>query len=159
MTSVTVRQAVPEDDLDVLSVTRAAIREDAGDAYSPAQVAAWAPGIAELDDYESALRRETYLVLVAEVDDAVVGYAVLNVAEGSLLSLYIRPGRDGAGIGSTLLGHIESSARMSGVESLDLLASRNAVGFYEANGYERRGTVDREIHGETLTFVRMETDL
>lgn len=159
MPSVTVRQAATTDNVDVVAVKRDAIRDGAGDAYSAAQVAAWTPGEAELADYETALDDDRYLVLVAEVDERVVGFGVLNVENGSLLALYIEPERRGTGIGSTLLGHIESSARMNGADALDLLASRNAVGFYEDSGYERDGTVRREIDGETLEFVAMEKEL
>lgn len=159
MPSVTVRQAAASDNLDVLSVKRAAIRDDGGESYSAEQVAAWSPGIDELDEFESALGSDQYLVLVAEVGDAVAGFGVLDVDGGSLLSLYIQPRHRGTGIGSTLLGQIETTAKFDGTTTLDLLAARNAVGFYEARGYERTGAVEREIDGETLTFVGMEKRL
>lgn len=159
MQPVRVRQATATDNLDVVSVKRAAIRAEAGDAYSAEQIAAWTPGAAEFEDYEAALGSDQYLVLVAENDEQVVGFGVLDVESGSLLALYIEPDERGTGIGSTLLGHIETSARMNGADTLDLLASRNAVGFYEDNGYERSRTVEREIDGECLEFVAMAAEL
>lgn len=159
MAPVSVRQARATDDLDVVSVKRAAIEASAGESYSADQVAAWTPGNEELDDYGEALESSQYLVLVAEIGDAVVGFGVLDVASGSLLALYIQPRQRGTGIGSTLLGHVETSASMNGADALDLLASRNAVGFYERQGYERAGAVERDIDGESLTFVRMEKSL
>jgi len=159
MPSVSVRQARPRDNLDVMTVKRAAIRDGAGEDYSAEQVAAWTPGTDELHDYESALGSDRFLVLVAEIGSAVVGFAVLNLESGSLLALYIQPGQRGTGIGSTLLGHVETSAGMSGADSVDLLASRNAVGFYESHGYDSLEAVEREIHGETIPFVSMEKEL
>jgi len=159
MSSVTVRQATTTDNLDVVSVKRAAIRADGHDSYSADQVAAWAPDADELDDYENALGDDTYHVLVAEVDDEVVGFGVLNVETGALLALYIQPDHRGTGIGSRLLGQIETTAKFGGADTLELLASRNAVSFYADRGYERTDRVERDIDGETLTFVAMETDL
>ena len=159
MPSVSVRQARATDNLDVMTVKRAAIQDGAGEDYSADQVAAWTPGTDELHDYEAALESEKFLVLVAEIGEAVVGFAVLNLESGSLLSLYIQPGQRGTGIGSTLLGHVETSAAMNGADTLDLLASRNAVSFYESHGYEQLERVEREIDGETIPFVSMATDL
>jgi putative acetyltransferase len=142
-----------------MTVKRAAIQDGAGDDYSADQVAAWAPGADQIHDYEAVLEDDEYLVLVAEIGDAVVGFGILDVESGSLLSLYIQPGQGGTGIGSTLLGHIETSASMNGADTLDLLASHNAVGFYESHGYEQVETVEREIGGEAISFVRMEKAL
>jgi ribosomal protein S18 acetylase RimI-like enzyme len=159
MPGVSVRQATAADDLDVVSVKRAAIRDGTGDAYAAEQVAAWAPGDEEREDYAAAVESDRYMVLVAEIGEDVVGFGVLNVEDGSLLALYIEPARRGTGIGSTLLGHIETSASMYGADSLDLLASHNAVGFYADQGYEQSGTVERDIDGESLEFVKMEKAL
>jgi len=159
MASVSVRQASADDNLDVMSVKRAAIQDGADESYSADQVAAWTPGTDELHDYEAALENDQFLVLVAEIGAAVVGFAILDVESGALLALYIQPGQHGTGIGSTLLGHVETSASMNGADTVDLLASHNAVGFYERHGYERGETVEREIGGETMPFVTMEKGL
>lgn len=159
MPPVTVRQARAADDLDVVSVKRAAIEADAGATYSADQVAAWSPGNAELEDYGTALEDDRFLILVAELGDAVVGFGVLNVESGALLALYVQPRLRGTGIGSTLLAHIEGSAQMNGAITLDLLAATNAVTFYDDHGYERTGTVEREIDGESLDFVAMAKEL
>jgi putative acetyltransferase len=159
MSSVTVRQATTTDNLDVVSVKRAAIRADGRDSYSADQVAAWAPDADELDNYEQALGDDTYHVLVAESAEEIVGFGVLNVETGALLALYIQPDQRGTGIGSRLLGQIETTAKLNGADTLDLLASRNAVSFYAEQGYELGETVERDIDGETLTFVAMETAL
>jgi putative acetyltransferase len=158
-TQVTVRQARAGDDVDLLSVAEAAIRDGAQESYSPAEVAAWAPGLDDIGEYESALESDEYLVLVAELGDAIVGYGVLQVEHGSLLALYVDPTAGDGGVGSTLLGNIETSARFNGATSLDLLAARNSVGFYERHGYQRGETVERKIDGEALTFVEMSTSL
>ncbi|MFB6087478.1 MAG: N-acetyltransferase family protein [Haloarculaceae archaeon] len=159
MRRVTVRQARPADDVDLLSVAEAAIRDGASETYSPAEVAAWAPDLGDVGEYESALDSDEYLVLVAELDDSVVGYGVLQVEHGSLLALYVDPTAGDGGIGSTLLGNVETSARFNGAATLDLLAARNSVGFYERHGYDRTGAVERDIDGESLTFVEMSKPL
>jgi len=159
MASVSVRQARATDNLDVMSVKRAAIQAGADESYSAQQVAAWTPGTDQLRDYEATLEDEGLLVLVAEIGSAVVGFAILDVESGALLALYVQPRQRGTGIGSTLLGHVETSACMNGADTVALLASRNAVGFYERQGYERVETVERDIDGESIPFVSMEKPL
>jgi putative acetyltransferase len=50
--------------------------------------------------------------------------------------MYVDPNFAGEGVGSSLLETLETTARENDLESLGLLASVNARGFYEHHGYE-----------------------
>lgn len=156
---LTVRQGRPDDDVALVTVKGDAIEAGADDRYTAAEVAAWSPDVETIAGYGQALESDRYLVLVAELDGEVVGYGVVNVEGGTLPALYVDPDHRDAGIGSTLLGHIETSAAFSGVATLELLASQNAVGFYESLGYERGEEIERVVHDESLTFVAMAKSL
>lgn len=56
-------------------------------------------------------------------------------------------------VGSALLAEIEGYARGSGLGSLELSASMNAVGFYERAGYERVREARHDTGGVDLDVV------
>lgn len=82
-------------------------------------------------------------LVVAEVDERVVGYAstqerTTDAAE--LTSLYVLPAHHGKGIGTALLRHEQQALRDRGIEVLLVRALReNAIArrFYERHGFEQ----------------------
>ncbi|HEU5128222.1 MAG TPA: GNAT family N-acetyltransferase [Glycomyces sp.] len=87
-------------------------------------------------------------VWVAEADERVVGFAALN---GTWLDhLYVAPGRQGAGIGSALLGRaMEAGARDLRVFERNEAAAR----FYERHGFTVAGRGDGGDNEERLPDV------
>jgi len=152
---ITVRQATAADAAAVLDVKRAAIRGLAWDTYDDDQLDAWAPDEADRDAFERVLDRADVFVLVATVDEAVAGYGVLNADAGRVDALFVHPEHVRAGIGSTLMGQLELVAEMRSIHELVVIASVNAVPFYEAQNYWRLEPTTKEIDGETLEFVKM----
>jgi GNAT superfamily N-acetyltransferase len=93
-------------------------------------------------------RRGTAAVLVAQVDDEVVGMAtvqtVISTAEGSrsgwIEDVVVREGWRRSGIGSLLMDQVEAWARGAGVTRLQLLAderNRPALDFYNRRDFDR----------------------
>jgi N-acetylglutamate synthase-like GNAT family acetyltransferase len=82
------------------------------------------------------------LLLVAEIDGAVRGYALTTISRllytnGSsdqLQELVVESSAQGSGIGSLLVESTERECRARGVRQLTV-ASRRASGFYERLGY------------------------
>jgi len=82
------------------------------------------------------------LVLVAEVDGAVRGYALTTITRllytngtsAHLQELVVESTAQGNGIGSMLVESIERECRERGVRQLTV-ASRRSAGFYERLGY------------------------
>lgn len=97
-------------------------------------------------------------VLVARDGDAVVGFvhAVLDVdrAEGNLLRLYVHPDHRGEGVGTRLFEAVQQELFDRGAERLRaivLAANEVGNGFYEHPGFERAGTSETVVGGETYT--------
>ncbi|WP_198408105.1 GNAT family N-acetyltransferase [Natronomonas pharaonis] len=59
-----------------------------------------------------------------------------------MAATFVDPDNTGRGIGRALVEKLEGIARREGVERLTVLASLNAVGFYEALGFEREHKID-----------------
>jgi GNAT superfamily N-acetyltransferase len=75
-------------------------------------------------------------VFVAEEAGAVVGFGSIEVGAAEQIRwLYVVQGRQGGGVGSEILGRLESAGREAGLKSIRLHAALGAVGFYRRNGY------------------------
>jgi putative acetyltransferase len=159
MPDVTVRTADPADAATILSLKRAAIEQLTASAYTDAQREAWAPDDDATGEFRAALEADSFQVLVAEADETLVGYGVLNAGERTIDALFVRPFWTRSGVGTRLLGQLEASARIVGCETLTAVAARNAVPFYERVGYTAVETQDRTIDGVELPFVCMRKDL
>ena len=53
----------------------------------------------------------------------------------------------GRGVGTAILEELESEANARGLDELSLVASRNAVGFYERRGWKRGEDLVHETSG------------
>jgi ribosomal-protein-alanine N-acetyltransferase len=91
------------------------------------------------------------LIVMADAQDAIVGYAVLwcILDQGELANIAITPARRGGGLGFRLLAHVLEVARGRGVETvfLEVRASNQAaLDLYAHFGFEevgrRRGYYD-----------------
>ena len=95
--------------------------------------------------------------LVVRRDNAVVGMGGLRVdgSEGELFRMRVAVDRQGEGIGTALLGALESAARERGVDSLSAWTAQRqsaAVAFYPTHGYEQVETATREPDYTLLHF-------
>ncbi|WP_255170697.1 GNAT family N-acetyltransferase [Natrononativus amylolyticus] len=154
---VTIRPARAGDGEELVTVHVAAIRELGSTAYDDEQIDAWAAG-KDPEAYPTGNPDATFVV--AERDGRVVGFGHLQRDEREVQAVYVRPDHAGRGIGRALLRHLEATAREAGLDWLTLVASKNAVGFYERCGWDRLETVDHEsTGGVVLECVRMERRL
>ena len=139
---VAIRPAT-EDDRDAIhSVHVAAIEAGGRRAYDDLQVVAWA---ASPDPNEYVLAKDRVPCFVAERGGPVAGFAQVDLDAGHFEKLYVHPDHARRGIATTLVERVESAAVDDGVEELTVVASRNAVGFYERAGYEHEATIDKTL--------------
>jgi putative acetyltransferase len=169
--AVRVRTATTADTAAIRRVHVDSITGLGTESYTDRQVEAWAEGC-ETADYETPVESPEMTCLVAE-RDAIVGFAILNQtepedyttdADAEVTAVYVTPDVAREGVGSKLYTELESRARATDIETLALSASRNAVSFYEAQGYERVREYDHEFSahmntGVTGTVVEMAKDL
>ncbi len=152
-----VRDATREDLESVVQVHSAAVEGVRGtDAYDRRQVEAWNH---ERDPGDYPLADPDRRLVVAERDGAVVGFGQVAPGRGELEAVYVDPDHWGQGVGTALVTHLEGVAHEAGAGGLRLLASQNAVEFYEAAGYRVEGTETLETRGVELPCVRMAKSL
>ena len=75
-------------------------------------------------------------LIVAEVDDRVVGFGTVDLqANEQIRQLYVDPAFQGKGIGGRILTRLEEIAQTGGLDRLTLHATPGAVAFYQRAGY------------------------
>ena len=159
-TGVTIRPATPDDAGAMVRLHRAAVQA-VDDAHYPGAVReAWSPvPTAEREAWlVGRITDPTVLALVATTGDgAIAGFALASLPPAKLHALYVHPDRGGQGIGRQLLAQVEAQARASASEMMELMASRNAVEFYQACGYARIADATQALaDGTVMDAVHMQ---
>ena len=77
-------------------------------------------------------------IVIAEVDDRVIGFGGIDIsAREHLRWLYLLPEFQRSGVGSRILSDLERVAWAIGLQSIRLHATPDAVRFYSKRGYTR----------------------
>ena len=129
---LTIRRATQQDCPSIARVHTGAVAAIATDLYTPEELKAWAIPRSPESYAESIRDKEFY---VAEDDDGIVGFGVLNQASSVVEAVFVSPEVTRRGVGLMVLEWLEQRARALGLESLSLNASLNAVPFYRRAGY------------------------
>ena len=127
----TIRRARPEDAERLCEIQITSIQQLALSHYTPDQLRPWWNGLTPAGQSDSI---EKNYVIVAEVEQLVVGFGVLRMAKSEIAAVYVFPGFEGKGIGKVLLAELMDEARRLQLTELSCHASLNAQGFYEKAG-------------------------
>jgi putative acetyltransferase len=149
---IEVREAVPGDARRVRDVHLAAIETLGSQGYTDEQVAAWAHDRSP-EDYP--ISDEKGVVGFGWMKPQAGEYFQQDI-DGEITATYVHPSVSRQGVGSRIYAELEAEAIRQECDSLGLWASRNAVPFYESQGYER---VTKHVHeyreSVDLTVVEM----
>jgi GNAT superfamily N-acetyltransferase len=76
-----------------------------------------------------------WVVIVAEEEGLMLGFAALDVAKANIDAVYVAPERWRQGIGRLLLLRLEQIAKTEGLSRVGLQAAGPAIRFYQRLGY------------------------
>jgi putative acetyltransferase len=157
LASPRIRRATLEDCPAILRAHRASVTVLCAAHYTAEQIEAWI-GHHQAQDYHSAVQNA--LVLVAETEGELMGFAHVDLISGTIHALYVDPRHVGQGIGRSLLLQIETESRQVGLRRLHLDATLNSVAFCQARGFLPLRASARNVAGGTaLPCVEMEKAL
>ena len=133
---VTIRRALLEDCQAIARVHVAAVEGIRTVLYTPEEIQAWSFPKKPENYLESICNKEFF---VAEEDDVIVGFGVLNKESAEVEAVYVDPKAGRRGVGLMVLEKLEERAKGVGLKALRLNASLNAVPFYVRAGYAGQG--------------------
>jgi putative acetyltransferase len=126
-----IRHATQDDRDAIIAVHIAAVRA-IDSHYSKEEIEAFAIP-KDPASYEEAIRDKEFYV--AENDDQIVGFAILNQPKSEIEAVFSHPAGRGLRVGSTLIKTLEARASALELTKLTLNASLNAVEFYKHCGF------------------------
>ncbi|MCG3863797.1 GNAT family N-acetyltransferase [Photobacterium sp. Ph5] len=85
------------------------------------------------DDFDEILFNLDAIVL--EEQEYIVGFGFVDTKNGSLESIFVDPRFIGRGFGKQIANELISIAKKSGLYTLKLASSLNAIKFYESMGF------------------------
>lgn len=151
---MTIRAATMDDCTAIRRVARAAWREDYPGVLSRETAEAGVEEWYDDDRLTMEIDRDDGVVLVAERDAELVGFAHAVVTEdrGTVLRVYVHPDARRAGLGSDLLDATLADLSAVGADAIEaMVLAENELGrrFYEAAGFELDAEGETTIAGES----------
>lgn len=125
------RKATADDAPAAWEIRNAAIRHACKGFYPDDLLERWTAG--EMTDaFVEFVVQQFY---VATVDGAVAGTGFVNLGDGRIDALFVRPDMMGKGIGKRILAFCEERGRAAGLTELTLDSTLNAAPFYRRCGF------------------------
>lgn len=128
---LTIRKATADDALAAWEIRNEAIRHACRGYYADDLLEQWTAGEMTAQFVE-AVAREFY---VATADGVVVGFGSINLEDGVVGAVFVRPEMMGRGIGKRIVAFCEDLGRRAGLTRLKLDSTLNAAGFYRCCGF------------------------
>ena len=126
-----IRRASDEDCDAILDIHRlASMATRDGDAEDP--VLEWLRD-RRPEHYLADMRTQQFVV--AADGETILGFAALDVAKATVVSVFVAPESMRRGIGSAMMAELERMARDAGLDELELQAAGGAIEFYKKLGY------------------------
>jgi N-acetylglutamate synthase-like GNAT family acetyltransferase len=149
---VRIREATPGDVPALTILRRQAVEAAYRDSRDPGDVADIVDRVG--GELQARVADDSSTVLVVETEVTAVGYGVVDPATGEVPSLFVSPDYQREGFGGELLSRLQD--RVADGTAPRAVAPDHAVGFFEAQGYERVG--DAEWHGLPASTLRRSVD-
>lgn len=136
----TMRPATEREAPRIEEIFSSSIRELAKEHYNELQIASWSGGFGVERIREQIVAGGMF---VAEIDGDIAGFVEINLTTSEVEMVFVDPRYARQRVGSAMLRHVEELALNSGVKTLHLRSSLNAISFYESQGYV---VTERKIH-------------
>jgi GNAT superfamily N-acetyltransferase len=149
MPELLIRLAVPDDAEAISRVIIKALQESNAQDYPPEVIASVSANFSPERITTLMAQRD---VLIAIVADEIVGTASLQGAV--VRTVFVKPDKQGCGIGAALMGEIEHRAHQRKLSQLTVPSSITAEGFYTKLGFS---AVRDEYHGAERTIIMRKT--
>jgi putative acetyltransferase len=146
-----IRNAQPEDALQIHNVHTRSVRTLCKDHYTAKQIDGWI-GRRTPEGYLEGIEHKE--IFVAERGERIVGFG--HAVPGEILAIFVDPDWSRQGVGRQLLNHAITMAQPSDGAPLQLEATLNAQSFYEQCGFVEVGRKVLERNQVTLPVVLMQ---
>ena len=150
MLTTQIRLATAEDALAIHELHTASVKALCKGAYSLEIIDGWLKGRSP-DGYKGIAKGEMYVI---ESDGRIMGFS--HVVPGEIIAIFIHPDVARHGVGSTLVQHGISKAKINWDGPVKVVATLNAQPFYEKHGFTKTGTRVVQRNNIAMPIIEME---
>ena len=129
--NLTLRKATADDAVAAWEIRNAAIRHACKGFYADDLLAQWTAG-EMTDQFVQCVSQQFH---VATVDGIVVGTGFIDLSDGRLDAIFVRPEMMGRGIGKRIVAFLVDLGRSAGLTELRLDSRLNGAPFYRRCGF------------------------
>ncbi|KKS30625.1 hypothetical protein A2380_00095 [candidate division WWE3 bacterium RIFOXYB1_FULL_43_24] len=151
-----IQKAQQSDIPDIVKIHRKCIVTTNSKHYPEEVIKEWVETINEKGVSDQITTTQWY---VLKLTGQTIGFAQIDTGKGVLYQIHIDPDFQNQGYGKTLLNFLIGEFRNSGTEKITLLATLNAVPFYETNGFTRNEDTTIPLVKEFIDMVEMQRNL
>ena len=130
---VTIKRATSVDLDDILSLFENTIEHCCQDDYNTEQIKAWQSSKNKKDKWLNRINSEHFYI--AQQNGQIIGFASLAPID-HIDMMYVHKDFQKLGIASKLLSHLTTIAKYNHVKTLSSFASKTALPFFMAKGFE-----------------------
>ena len=145
-----IRMATSQDAESIHALHLASVRALCKDAYSSEIIEGWLANRSP-SGYKGIQKNEMYVVVQNGI---IVGFS--HVIPGEIVAVFVHPDHVRQGIGSMLMRHGITKAKIDHVGPIKIEATLNAQPFYETMGFRKIGDLIARRNEVEIPIVEME---
>ena len=156
-----IRPAKISDTEKIAATHKASIEAICSSSYDSRSIAGWVRILSPaIYDDEKIIANASGRVILAEENEEILGFGILDLAHGEIAAIYVHPKVKGKGYGRKLLLKLEYIAKNNKVNQLALCSTINALGFYKHHGYISTNKTFHQLpNGIKLKCIKMSKKL
>ena len=124
--------------------------------YEQEQINEWLSTI-KIENIQDQLESTTWVVI--KNNNKILGFAQYSLEDKEIYQIQINPDEQGKGYGRELYNYIENDFRINKIKQISLLATLNAVQFYENLGFHIIKEIKFPLVKTKIKMIKMSKEL
>ncbi len=124
--------------------------------YEQEQINEWLSTI-KIENIQDQLESTTWVVI--KNNNKILGFAQYSLEDKEIYQIQIDPDEQGKGYGRELYNYIENDFRINKIKQISLLATLNAVQFYENLGFHIIKVIKFQLVKTKIKMIKMSKEL
>ncbi len=124
--------------------------------YEQEQINEWLSTI-KIENIQDQLESTTWVVI--KNNNKILGFAQYSLEDKEIYQIQINPDEQGKGYGRELYNYIENDFRINKIKQISLLATLNAVQFYENLGFHIIKVIKFQLVKTKIKMIKMFKEL
>ena len=141
---------------ELIEIHKECISKTNSQFYEQEQISEWLSAI-KIENIQDQLESTTWVVI--KNNNKILGFAQYCLVDKEIYQIQIDPDEQGKGYGRELYNYIENDFRINKIKQISLLATLNAVQFYENLGFHIIKVIKFQLVKTKIKMIKMFKEL